>query len=160
MDFEGWRCGFCLDFPGISLTVWPPNLSLSPKCSFSTMWNKNFLFRADEATPLSQTEQELFHDTDPALDSSGLNMEKFISVWLQGDGPEDTPESYTNIYVRTATLDPQKGVGFLQPLQGRTHQIKQMLSVSQRAYLRDWLSRTFPEAWEEAGEHFQAIFSE
>ena len=124
------------------------------------MWNKNFLFRADEATPLSQTEQELFHDTDPALDSSGLNMEKFISVWLQGDGPEETPEAYTNVYVRTATLDPQKGVGFLQPLQGRTHQIKQMLSVSQRAYLRDWLSRTFPEAWEEAGEHFQAIFSE
>lgn len=124
------------------------------------MWNKNFLFRADEAIPLSQTEQELFHDTDPALDSSGLNMEKFISVWLQGDGPEETPEAYTNVYVRTATLDPQKGVGFLQPLQGRTHQIKQMLSVSQRAYLRDWLSETFPQAWEEADEHFQAIFSE
>ena len=124
------------------------------------MWNRNFLFRAEEATPLSQTEQELFHDTDPALDSSGLNMEKYISVWLQGDGSGETPAVYTNVYVRTATLDSEKGVGFLQPLQGRTHQIKQMLSVGQRAYLRDWLSRTFPEAWEEADEHFQAIFSE
>lgn len=124
------------------------------------MWNRNFLFRAEEAAPLTQTEQELFHDTDPALDSSGLNMEKFISVWLQGDGEGEAPEVYTNVYVRTATLDPQKGVGFLQPLQGRTHQIKQMLSEGQRAYLRKWLSETFPEAWAESGEHFQAIFSE
>lgn len=124
------------------------------------MWNRNFLFRADEATPLSQTEQELFHETDPALDSSGLNMEKFISVWLQGEGREDAPEAYTTVYVRTATLDSQKRVGFLQPLQGRTHQIKQLLSVGQRAYLRDWLSRSYPSAWEEAGEHFQDIFSE
>ncbi len=124
------------------------------------MWNQNFLFRADEAIPLSQTEQELFHDTDPALDSSGLNMEKYISVWLQGEGQEKAPELYTNVYVRTATLDPQKRVGFLQPLQGRTHQIKQMLSVGQRAYLRDWLSKSFPAAWEESGEHFQDIFSE
>ncbi len=124
------------------------------------MWNRNFLFRAEEATPLSQTEQEVFHDTDPALDSSGLHLEKFISVWLQGDGSGETPNVYTNVYVRTATLDSEKGVGFLQPLQGRTHQIKQMLSVGQRAYLRDWLSRTFPAAWEEADEHFQAIFSE
>ena len=124
------------------------------------MWKRNFLFRADEATPLSQTEQELFHDTEPALDSSGLNMEKFISVWLQGVGQEDAPQAYTTVYVRTATLDPQKRVGFLQPLQGRTHQIKQLLSVSQRTYLRNWLSRSFPSAWEEAGEHFQDIFSE
>jgi len=124
------------------------------------MWNQNFLFRADEAIPLSQTEQELFHDTDPALDSSGLNMEKYISVWLQGEGQEKAPELYTNVYVRTATLDPQKKVGFLQPLQGRTHQIKQMLSTGQRAYLRDWLSKSFPAAWEESGEHFQDIFSE
>jgi hypothetical protein len=124
------------------------------------MWNRNFLFRADEATPLGQTEQELFHETEPALDSSGLNMEKFISVWLQGDGGDEVPEAYTNVYVRTATLDPERRVGFLQPLQGRTHQIKQMLSVGQRAYLRDWLSRSYPSAWEEAGEHFQDIFSE
>jgi hypothetical protein len=124
------------------------------------MWNRNFLFRADEATPLGQTEQELFHETEPALDSSGLNMEKFISVWLQGEGGDETPEAYTNVYVRTATLDPERRVGFLQPLQGRTHQIKQMLSGGQRAYLRDWLSRSYPSAWEEAGEHFQDIFSE
>jgi hypothetical protein len=124
------------------------------------MWNRNFLFRADEATPLGQTEQELFHETEPALDSSGLRMEKFISVWLQGDGGDEAPEAYTNVYVRTATLDPERGIGFLQPLQGRTHQIKQMLSVGQRAYLRDWLSRSYPSAWEEAGDHFQDIFSE
>lgn len=124
------------------------------------MWNRNFLFRADEAVPLHQTEQELFHDTEPALDSSGLAMDKYISVWLQGDGAGESPEVYTNVYVRTATLDPRRKVGFLQPLQGRTHQIKQMLSDGQRAYLRDWLSRSFPAAWEEAGEHFQAIFSE
>lgn len=124
------------------------------------MWNQNFLFRADEAIPLTQTEQELFHDTDPALDSSGLNMEKYISVWLQGEGQEQAPQLFTNVYVRTATLDPQKKVGFLQPLQGRTHQIKHMLSVGQRAYLRDWLSKSFPSAWEESGEHFQDIFSE
>jgi len=124
------------------------------------MWKRNFLFRAEEAVPLEQTENELFHDSDPALDSSGLQMDKYLSVWLQGDGDEQTPLAYTNVYVRTATLDPIKKVGFLQPLQGRTHQIKSMLSAKQKLYLRDWLSNSYPQAWQEADEHFQAIFSE
>jgi len=124
------------------------------------MWKRNFLFRAEDAVPLEQTENELFHETDPALDSSGLQMDKYISVWLQGDGDEQGPTVYTNMYVRTATLDPVKKVGFLQPLQGRTHQIKTMLSVQQKLYLRDWLSNTYPQAWQEADEHFQAIFSD
>jgi hypothetical protein len=124
------------------------------------MWKRNFLFRAEDAVPLEQTENELFHETDPALDSSGLQMDKYISVWLQGDGDEQAPSIYTNMYVRTATLDPVKKVGFLQPLQGRTHQIKTMLSVQQKLYLRDWLSNTYPQAWEEADEHFQLIFSD
>ena len=124
------------------------------------MWKRNFLFRAEDAVPLEQTENELFHETDPALDSSGLQMDKYISVWLQGDGDEQAPSIYTNMYVRTATLDPVKKVGFLQPLQGRTHQIKTMLSVQQKLYLRDWLSNTYPQAWQKADEHFQLIFSD
>ena len=124
------------------------------------MWKRNFLFRAEEAVPLQQTENELFHETDPALDSSGLQMDTYISVWLQGDGAEEAPTVYTNMYVRTATLDPVKKVGFLQPLQGRTHQIKAMLSAQQKLYLRNWLSTTYPQAWQEADEYFQAIFSD
>ena len=124
------------------------------------MWKRNFLFRAEDAVPLEQTENELFHETDPALDSSGLQMDKYISVWLQGDGDDQAPSIYTNMYVRTATLDPVKKVGFLQPLQGRTHQIKTMLSLQQKLYLRDWLSNTYPQAWQEADEHFQVIFSD
>ena len=122
------------------------------------MWNRNFLFKAQESTPLQQTENDLFHETDPALDSSGLNMDKYISVWLQGEGEDDAPTAYTNVYVRTATLDPVKNVGFLQPLQGRTHQIKQMLARDQKAFLKHWLESTHPSAWEEAGDHFQDIF--
>ncbi len=124
------------------------------------MWNRNFLFRAEDAIPLEQTENELFHETDPALDSSGLQMDKYISVWLQGSGDEQTPTMYTNMYVRTATLDPVKKVGFLQPLQGRTHQIKSMLSAQQRLFLQDWLSKTHPQAWEDTEEHFQAMLAE
>ncbi len=122
------------------------------------MWNHNLLFRAEESTPIEQTENDLFHETDPALDSSGLQMEKFLSVWLQGDGEESAPTIFTNVYVRTATLDPAKQVGFLQPLQGRSHQIKKMLTAGQKSYLRDWLKKTYPSAWEEAGEHFHDIF--
>jgi len=124
------------------------------------MWKRNFLFRAGDAVPLEQTENELFHETDPALDSSGLQMDKYISVWLQGDGDEETPSIYTTMYVRTATLDPVKKVGFLQPLQGRTHQIKSMLSGPQKHYLRDWLSTAHPQAWKESEDHFQSISSE
>ena len=124
------------------------------------MWKRNFLFRAQEAVPLEQTENELFHDTDPALDSSGLQMDTYLSVWLQGEGDEQTPSVYTNVYVRTATLDPVKKVGFLQPLQGRTHQIKSLLSAQQKQYLREWLSNSYSQAWQEADEHFQSIFSD
>lgn len=53
------------------------------------MWKKNFLFRATESTPLSQSENELFHDTEPALDSAGLVFEKFLSVWVQGEGTDE-----------------------------------------------------------------------
>ena len=55
------------------------------------MWKKNFLFRAHEAAPLKESENELFHDTEPALDSAGLQMEKFLSVWVQGEGRRRQP---------------------------------------------------------------------
>jgi len=80
------------------------------------MWKKNFLFRAHEAAPLKESENELFHDAEPALDSAGLQMEKFLSVWVQGEGEDDSPSMYTNIYVRTAALDFRTRAGFLQPL--------------------------------------------
>ena len=49
------------------------------------MWKKNFLFRAHEAAPLQESENELFNDdAEPALDSAGLQMEEFPSVWAQG----------------------------------------------------------------------------
>jgi hypothetical protein len=121
------------------------------------MWKRNFMFRAHEATPLEQSENELFHDTEPALDSAGLQLEKFISVWVQGDGDEK-PDAYTNIYVRTATLDFARRAGFLQPLQGRSHQIKQMLTPAQKGYLKDWLSKQFPQAWDASEDHFREVF--
>ena len=124
------------------------------------MWNRNFVFRFAGEKPLELTENELFHETDPALDSSGLNMEKYVSVWVQGDGDDQAPMAYTNVYVRTATLDPDKHIGFLQPLQGRTHQIKKLLTPIQKSYLRGWLANTYPQAWEEAGDHFQDIFED
>jgi hypothetical protein len=122
------------------------------------MWKRNFMFRAHDATPLEQSENELFHDTDPALDSAGLQLEKFISVWIQGDGADEQPSMFTNLYVRTATLDFNKRAGFLQPLQGRTHQIKQMLTAGQKGYLRDWLSKQFPQAWDASEDHFREVF--
>ncbi|MCK6499794.1 MAG: hypothetical protein L6Q38_09975, partial [Nitrospira sp.] len=109
-------------------------------------------------TPLKESENELFHDSEPALDSAGLQMEKFLSVWVQGEGEDDRPTLYTNIYVRTATLDFRTKAGFLQPLQGRSHQIKQMLTTEQKIFLRDWLSKASPQAWEESDEHFRALF--
>ena len=124
----------------------------------SLMWKRNFMFRASDATPLTESENELFHDTDPAMDSAGLQLEKFLSVWIQGDGEDEKPSAFTNMYVRTATLDFQKRVGFLQPLQGRTHQIKQLLTPGQKDYLRAWLSSTAPQAWEATDEHFKMLF--
>lgn len=122
------------------------------------MWKKNFLFRASEATPLKESENELFHDTEPAMDSAGLSLQKFLSVWVQGDGEEDKPSAFTNVYVRTATLDVTKQVGFLQPLQGRSHQIKQMLTPAQKQFLKQWLQTHAPQAWESSEDNFRDLF--
>ena len=122
------------------------------------MWKRNFMFRSAEATPLKESENELFHDTDPAMDSTGLQLEKFLSVWIQGDGEDDSPTSFTSMYVRTATLDFQKRVGFLQPLQGRSHQIKQLLTPDQKQFLQQWLATEAPQAWEATDDHFKMLF--
>ncbi|HEX7766960.1 MAG TPA: hypothetical protein VF443_09605 [Nitrospira sp.] len=122
------------------------------------MWKQNFMFRALEATPLKESEQELFHETDPAMDSAGLQLEKFLSVWIQGEGEDDKPSMYTGVYVRTATLDFQKRVGFLQPLQGRSHQIKQQLTPGQKEFLRGWLSTHSAQAWDASDDHFRDLF--
>ncbi len=122
------------------------------------MWKQNFMFRAGEATPLKESEQELFHETDPAMDSAGLQLEKFLSVWIQGEGEDQKPSAYTNIYVRTATLDFRKRVGFLQPLQGRSHQIKALLTPGQKEFLRGWLSSEAPQAWSGSDDQFKMLF--
>jgi hypothetical protein len=122
------------------------------------MWKQNFMFRASEATPLKESEQELFHETDPAMDSAGLTLEKFLSVWIQGEGNDDKPSAYSSLYVRTATLDFRKRVGFLQPLQGRSHQIKALLTPGQKQFLRDWLSSQAPLAWQASDDHFRDLF--
>jgi hypothetical protein len=122
------------------------------------MWNRNFMFKSTEATPLRESENELFHETDPAMDSSGLQLERFLSVWIQGEGEGEMPTAFTNIYVRTATLDFQKRVGFLQPLQGRSHQIKQLLTPGQKQFLRQWLASSAPQAWEGTDDHFKMLF--
>jgi hypothetical protein len=122
------------------------------------MWKRNFVFRAAEAVPLKESENELFHETDPAMDSAGLHLEKFLSVWIQGDGEDEKPSAFTQMYLRTATLDFQKRVGFLQPLQGRMHQIKQLLTPGQKEFLRNWLSTNAPQAWESTDEHFKMLF--
>lgn len=122
------------------------------------MWKKNFLFRAAESTPLAESENELFHDTEPALDSAGLVLDKFLSVWVQGDGTEEQPSAYTSLYVRTAMLDVKKHISLLQPLQGRSHQIKQLLTPDQKQFLRQWLQVQAPQAWESADDHFRDLF--
>jgi hypothetical protein len=122
------------------------------------MWKRNFMFRSAEATPLKESENELFHDTDPALDSTGLQLEKFLSVWIQGEGEDEKPTAFTSMYVRTATLDFQKRVGFLQPLQGRSHQIKQLLTPGQKQFLQQWLATLAPQAWEDTDDHFKMLF--
>lgn len=122
------------------------------------MWKKNFLFRASDATPLQASENELFHDTEPAMDSAGLTFEKFLSVWVQGEGDDEKPTMFTNVYVRTATLDVAKRVGFLQPLQGRSHQIKQLLTPDQKQFLRHWLQTQAPQAWDLSEDHFRDLF--
>ena len=69
------------------------------------MWKQNFMFRQHESDPLDVTENDLYNDTEPAADSAGLTLERYISVWIQGDGDDATPAAYTNVYVRTASLD-------------------------------------------------------
>jgi hypothetical protein len=122
------------------------------------MWKRNFMFRSTEAIPLEESENELFHDTDPAIDSTGLHLEKFLSVWIQGEGEEGAPTAFTNMYVRTATLDFQKRVGFLQPLQGRSHQIKQVLTPGQKQFLQQWLATEAAQAWKATDDHFKMLF--
>jgi len=122
------------------------------------MWKHNFLFRQDESVPMPQSENEVFHDTEPAVDSAGMVLERYISVWVQGEGDDDKPTIYTGLYVRTAALDVAKRAGFLQPLQGRSHQIKQMLAVGQKEYLKAWLMKTSPQAWQEAEDQFRDLF--
>src|SRR6059058_3464550 len=86
------------------------------------MWNQNFMFKQDGATPLEQTENELFQAIQPTLDSTGLKGERYISVWVQGDEEQGKPILYTNVYARTAILDSDRQAGLLQPYQGRSHQ--------------------------------------
>ncbi|MCS6896984.1 MAG: hypothetical protein NZM29_03345 [Nitrospira sp.] len=107
---------------------------------------------------MPHSENELFHDVEPALDSAGLTFDRFLSVWVQGEGEEHTPRVFTNVYVRTAMLDTAKRVGFLQPLQGRSHQIKQMLTAEQKRFLGRWFQTHAPEAWEASDDHFRDLF--
>jgi len=79
-------------------------------------------------------------------------------VWVQGEGDDGAPTAYTNVYVRTATLDFKKRAGFLQPLQGRSHQIKQLLTPGQKAFLKNWLNKTSSQAWNAAEDHFRELF--
>ena len=122
------------------------------------MWKKNFLFRATDDTPMTESENELFHDTEPAMDSAGLTLERFLSVWVRGEGEEENPWVFTSVYVRTAALDVAKQVAFLQPLQGRSHQIKQMLTPGQKRFLGRWFQSHAPEAWEASDDHFRELF--
>lgn len=123
------------------------------------MWKKNFLFRATDSTPLAESETELFHDAEPAVDSAGLILDKFLSVWIQGDGNEDEPVIFTNMYVRTAMLDIKKQVSLLQPIQGRSHEIKQVLTLGQKQFLQQWLHTHAPQAWESSDDHFRDLLS-
>jgi hypothetical protein len=122
------------------------------------MWNRNFMFTQAGTTPIEKTENELFHDIPQALDSAALNGERYISVWVQGEEENDKPVMYTNIYARTAILDIARQTGMLQPLQGRSHQIKKLLSEAQKNWIRDWLMKTSAEAWESSEDSFKMIF--
>ena len=124
------------------------------------MWKQNFMFRQHESDPLDVTENDLYNDTEPATDSAGLTLERYISVWIQGDGDDAAPAAYTNVYVRTASLDIQRRTGFWQPLQGRSHQIKQLLPPGQKAFVKDWLNKASPQAWEASEDHFREVFEQ
>src|SRR5256712_13008805 len=103
------------------------------------MWKQNFMFIQTGAAPIDKTENELFHDVPQAIDSAGLNGERYISVWVQGEEENGKPVMYTNIYARTAILDIGRQAGLLQPLQGRSHPINRVLSAVQKARLREWV---------------------
>jgi hypothetical protein len=124
------------------------------------MWNQNFVFTQGGATPVEKTENELFHDIPQALDSAALNGERYISVWVQGEEENGKPVMYTNLYARTAILDIARQAGMLQPLQGRSHQIKKLLSEAQKTWIRDWLMKASAEAWENSEDSFKMIFEE
>jgi len=118
------------------------------------------MFTQTGAAPLEKTENDLFQDIQPALDSAGMNGERYISVWVQGEEENGKPVIYTNMYVRTAVLDLGRRAGFLQPYQGRSHQIKKLLSDAQKAWIREWLIKTSAEAWEAADDSLKMIFEE
>jgi len=122
------------------------------------MWNRNFMFTQTGTSPIEKTENELFHDIPQALDSAALNGERYISVWVQGEEENGKPVMYTNIYARTAILDIGRQAGMLQPLQGRSHQIKKLLSGAQKTWIRDWLVKMSAEAWESSEDSFKMIF--
>jgi hypothetical protein len=122
------------------------------------MWNQNFMFAESETMPIEKTESELFHDIPQVLDSAGMKGERYISVWVQGEEEDGRPVMYTNVYARTAILDIGRQAGMLQPLQGRSHQIKKLLTGSQRAWIREWLIRTSGEAWDATEDSLKTIF--
>jgi len=124
------------------------------------MWNQNFMFTQTGSTPLAEGENELFQAIQPSLDSTGMSGERYISVWVQGDEEQGKPVMYTNVYARTAILDRDRGAGFLQPYQGRSHQIRSLLSSEQKAWIKDWLIKTSAEAWEASEDSLKMIFEE
>src|SRR5438876_10560081 len=124
------------------------------------MWNQNFMFTQTGATPFDKTENELFHDIPQAMDSAGLNAELYNSVWVQGEEENGKPVMSTNIYARTAILDIGRQAGLLQPLQGRSHLNKRLLSEAQKIWIREWLMKTSAEAWENSDDSFKVIFEE
>jgi hypothetical protein len=124
------------------------------------MWNRNFVFLQDGPAPIDKTENDLFQAISPALDSTGINGERYISVWVQGEEENAKPTMYTNIYARTAILDLSRQAGFLQPYQGRSHQIKSLLSSAQKSWIKEWLIKTSPEAWEASDDTLKMIFED
>src|SRR5436189_4388677 len=70
------------------------------------MWKQNFMFIQTGAAPIDKTENELFHDVPQAMDSAGLNGERYISVWVQGEEKNGKPVMYTNIYARRPSWTP------------------------------------------------------
>jgi hypothetical protein len=124
------------------------------------MWNQNFMFTQTGAMPIDKTENELFHAIPQVMDSATLNGERYISVWVQGEEKNGKPVMYTNLYARTAILDIGRQAGLLQPLQGRSHQIKKLLSEAQKTWIRERLIQTSAEAWENSDDSFKVILEE